>query len=64
MKKFALSILFVMGIFAVGASFASAQMNDSGNPMVGGAANARPSDAVDPKNFRLSMSSSLSDDRN
>ncbi len=27
-----------MGIMAVGASFASAQMNDTGNPMVGGAA--------------------------
>ncbi len=39
MKKFALNILFVVGIFAVGASFASAQMmDDKGNPMVGGAA--------------------------
>jgi uncharacterized surface protein with fasciclin (FAS1) repeats len=39
MKKFALSILFVMGIMTVGASFAGAQMmDDKGNPMVGGAA--------------------------
>jgi uncharacterized surface protein with fasciclin (FAS1) repeats len=39
MKKFVMSMLFVMGIFAVGASFASAQMmDDKGNPMVGGAA--------------------------
>jgi uncharacterized surface protein with fasciclin (FAS1) repeats len=43
MKKFALSILFVMGMFAVGTSFAAAQMSgqmmdDRGNPMVGGAA--------------------------
>src|ERR1044072_794360 len=42
MKKFALSMLFVMGIMAVGASIAAAQMsgqmNDTGNPMVGGAA--------------------------
>jgi uncharacterized surface protein with fasciclin (FAS1) repeats len=38
MKKFALSILFVMGLVAMSVSFAAAQMNDSGNPMVGGAA--------------------------
>jgi uncharacterized surface protein with fasciclin (FAS1) repeats len=37
MKNFTLSIVFVMGLLFVGASFASAQM-DSGNPMVGGAA--------------------------
>lgn len=43
MKKFALNIMFVIGIMAVGASFATAQMSgqmmdDKGNPMVGGAA--------------------------
>jgi len=48
MKKFALSILFVMGIFAMGASFASAQMMDErGNPMVGGAAMYKNKDIVD-----------------
>lgn len=36
MKKFAMSFLFVLGVFAMSASFAVAQKND--NPMVGGAA--------------------------
>lgn len=36
MKKFALSILFVIGIFVVGIS--AQMMDDKGNPMVGGAA--------------------------
>jgi uncharacterized surface protein with fasciclin (FAS1) repeats len=40
MKKFALSMLMVVGLFAVGAGVASAQMGmkSDGNPMVGGAA--------------------------
>ncbi len=47
MKKFAISILFVMGMFAAGATFASAQMMSDGNPMVGGAAMFKTKDIVD-----------------
>ena len=40
MKNLALSILFTVGIFALGNIAVSAQMMGSGNPMVGGAASS------------------------
>jgi len=47
MKNFAFSILFALAIFAVGSVSVSAQMEKSGNPMVGGAAMYKNKDIVD-----------------
>ncbi|MCC6328867.1 MAG: fasciclin domain-containing protein [Acidobacteria bacterium] len=47
MKNLALSILFTLGIFALGNVAVSAQMMRSDNPMVGGAAMYKTKDIVD-----------------
>jgi uncharacterized surface protein with fasciclin (FAS1) repeats len=46
MKKFTLSVMFAVGVFALGNISALAQMK-SGNPMVGGAAMYKNKDIVD-----------------
>src|SRR5688572_11053663 len=47
MKKIALSILFSLGIIAIGNSVVSAQMMKPDNPMVGGAAMYKTKDIID-----------------
>ncbi len=47
MKKLALSILFSLGIIAIGNSAVSAQMMKTDNPMVGGAAMYKTKDIID-----------------
>ncbi len=47
MKNIALSILFAVGIFAVGNVMVSAQMMKTDNPMVGGAAMYKTKDIID-----------------
>src|ERR671916_794569 len=47
MKNLALSILFAVGVFALGNVEVSAQMMKSDNPMVGGAAMYKTKDIID-----------------